>query len=70
MRSMFSLVLLVVAGVLLYFGFQASDSLASTVERAVSGTPTDRSLWLFVGAAACGFLGLAGLVTRGPSRAR
>lgn len=70
MRNMFSLVLLVVAAVMLYFAAQASDSFASTVERAVSGTPTDRSLWLFVGAAVCGLLGLLGLVTRGPSQAR
>lgn len=65
---MFSLVLRAVAGVLFYFGLQALDSFASTVERAVSGTPTDRSLWLYVGAAACGLLGRAGLVTHSPRR--
>lgn len=70
MRIVFCLVLLAVAAILLYFGLQASDSVASTVERAVNGTPTDRSIWLFIGSAVCAVLGLFGLVTRGPQVAR
>jgi len=65
MRNVFSIALLVAAAILLYYGLQASESIASTVERTVSGTPSDRSIWLFVGGAVCGVVGLAGLTTRG-----
>jgi uncharacterized membrane protein len=66
MRIVFSLVLLAVAVILLKYGLDASESIASTVERAVSGTPSDRSIWFFVGSAVLGVVGLLGLVTRGP----
>lgn len=70
MRNVFALILIAVAVILLYFGLQASDSVASTVERAVTGTPTDRSIWLLVGAAVCGVVGLFALIGRGPRTAR
>ena len=66
MRMAISVCLLVAAAILLFYGFEASDSFASHVERAVDGTPTDRSIWLLVAGAACGIIGLFGLVTRSP----
>ena len=40
---------LIVAGVLLViFGINASDSVGSDVSRALTGTPTDKSIWLLV----------------------
>lgn len=69
MRIAISIALLVVAALLLYYGIAASDSFASTVERTVSGTPTERSIWFVVGGAACGVIGLVGLVRAMPRRA-
>lgn len=64
MRLVFSIVLLVAAAVLLTFGVQASDSVASEVSRVFNGTPTDRSIWLIVAGAVCGLLGLMGLAQK------
>ncbi|MFT3781948.1 MAG: DUF3185 family protein [Nibricoccus sp.] len=58
MSRIFSILLLVVGGILLAYGLNSSDSLSSQVSEAVSGTPTDRSIWLIVG-------GVAGLVAGG-----
>ncbi len=49
--------LIVIGGLMLVFGFQASDSLASDVSRAFTGTPTDKSVWLLAGGAASAALG-------------
>ncbi|MDB6113731.1 MAG: rane protein [Lacunisphaera sp.] len=56
-RAVF-LVLLVVGVILLIYGINAHDSLASTAKQAVTGTPTDRSIWLIV-------LGVAGIIIGG-----
>ena len=56
-RAVF-LVLLVVGVILLVYGINAHDSLASTAKQAVTGTPTDRSIWLIV-------LGVAGIIVGG-----
>ena len=56
-RAVF-LVLLVVGVILLVYGINAHDSLASTAKQAVTGTPTDRSIWLIV-------LGVAGIIIGG-----
>lgn len=69
MHNVFAIVLIVVAAILFYFGLEASDSIASTVERAVQGTPSDRSIWLLLAAAVCGVVGVVGLV-RNPRPAR
>jgi hypothetical protein len=54
-----------VAGVILViFGFNASDSIASEVSEVFTGNPTDRSIWMLVGGAALGIFGLA-LLARG-----
>lgn len=53
-----SLILLVVGGILLFYGFQSRDSIASTVNESITGSPTDRTLWL-IG------LGVAGVLFGG-----
>lgn len=58
MNKTISLVFLVIGVVLLVYGFNASDSVASEVNEAVTGTPTDRSMWLII-------LGAVGVVVGG-----
>lgn len=58
MNKTFSLVFLVVGAVLLIYGLNASDSVASSVSEAVTGTPTDKSMWLII-------LGAVGIVAGG-----
>ncbi len=58
MNKVLSLVVLVAGVVLLAFGINASESVASSVSEVVSGTPSDKSLWLIV-------LGAIGVVAGG-----
>jgi len=53
-----SIALLIAGVILLVYGLNASDSLSSSVTNAVSGTPTDKSIWLIV-------LGVIGVVAGG-----
>ncbi|MBC7835410.1 MAG: DUF3185 family protein [Phycisphaerales bacterium] len=50
--------LMAVGIVLLVLGFSASDSFASEVKEAVTGEPTERAIWYFIG-------GVASLVVGG-----
>jgi hypothetical protein len=61
MNKSVSIILLVAGVILLIFGLNASDSVASSVSEAVSGTPTDRSMWLIVSGAVGIALGGFGL---------
>jgi uncharacterized membrane protein YidH (DUF202 family) len=58
MPKVLSLIFLVVGVVLLVFGLNAYHSFSSSVTQAVSGTPTDKSIWLIVG-------GIAGIIIGG-----
>ncbi len=58
MNRFFFIVLLIVGVVLLIFGINAHGSLASTAKEAVTGTPTDQSLWFII-------LGIIGIVVGG-----
>ncbi|MEO6246800.1 MAG: DUF3185 family protein [Opitutaceae bacterium] len=52
---------MLIAGiVLLIFGLNAADSMSSSVSNAVSGAPTNKSIWLIV-------LGAIGVLTGGAS---
>ena len=53
-----SIALLVVGIILLVYGLNASDSVSSSVSRAVNGTPTDKTVWLIA-------LGVIGIVSGG-----
>ena len=46
MNRSVSFALLIVGIILLTYGVNAHDSLASSAKEAVTGTPTDRSIWL------------------------
>lgn len=58
------LVLVVVGGILLYFGYSASGSAFETVTETVTGRYTDRTTLYLVGGAACAVVG-AGLLIFG-----
>lgn len=62
MSKALSIGLLVVGVLLLVYGISAADSFSSDVSRAVTGTPTDRSMWLLVLGALAAVVGLVGLV--------
>ncbi|MEZ5964558.1 MAG: DUF3185 family protein [Planctomycetota bacterium] len=62
MRRISSIVLLVAAAVMLFYGLRASDSLASSIKETFDGTPTDQSMWLIIGGAVLGVVGLVGVL--------
>ena len=62
MNKSLGIALLVVGVILLIFGFNASDSLSSSVKETFTGNPTDRSMWFLVGGAALSVLGLVALL--------
>jgi Protein of unknown function (DUF3185) len=58
MNKAFSIAILVVGVVLLIYGINAHDSIVSSTKEAVTGTPTDKSLWLII-------LGIVGVIVGG-----
>jgi hypothetical protein len=62
MNKPLSIALLVIGAILLFYGLKAGDSVGSDVSRAVTGTPTDRTVWFLVGGVLAGILGLFGLL--------
>jgi uncharacterized membrane protein len=58
MSRLFSVILLVLGIVLLVYGIDASNSVSSSVSQAVSGTPTNKSIWLIV-------VGVVGILSGG-----
>ena len=58
------LLALVAAVILVIYGLNASDSLGSEVNEVLTGNPTDRAMWLMIGGAVLGVLGLV-LLARG-----
>jgi hypothetical protein len=58
MNRAFSIAILVVGVVLLIYGINAHDSIVSSTKEAVTGTPTDKSLWLII-------LGIVGVIVGG-----
>ncbi len=67
-RRILGLALLVGGLVLLYFGMNASESFASDVSEMVSGSPTDRSIWMLTGGGAASVAGAFLAFTPGGSR--
>ena len=63
MNKPLSVVLLVAGVVLLIFGLNASNSFSSDVSRAITGNPTDKSIWFLVGGGAAAIIGLFGLLS-------
>lgn len=64
MNRIFSIALLVVGVILLIWGFNASQSVASDVSDAITGAPSDRSIWLIVLGAVGTIVGAFGLLRR------
>ena len=48
MNKALSLAILVAGIILLIFGINAHESVASSAKELVTGTPTDKSIWLIV----------------------
>lgn len=63
-NKIIGLVLLVVGVVLLYFGYEAYQSVGSEISQALSGTPTDKSLALLIGGGVVTVVGLVFLLRR------
>jgi LPXTG-motif cell wall-anchored protein len=56
---------LVVLGVILgIYGMNASDSLSSSFSRMFTGSPTDRTIWFFIGGIVCLAAGVALIFAR------
>lgn len=62
MHRLFGLILLVLGTVLLVWGLDASHSVGSQISKVFSGAPTEKSIWLVIGGAAAGLVGLGLLV--------
>jgi predicted benzoate:H+ symporter BenE len=58
MNKAISIAILVVGVVLIIFGVSASNSFGSSVTRAVTGNPTNHSMWLLIGGIAMAVVGL------------
>lgn len=52
-----AIVLLVVGGILLYFGYTSSQSVVESVTENVTGRFSDETTWYLVGGAACAAVG-------------
>lgn len=57
-------VLLLVAGALVFYGLQAGDSFSSGVSELFQGAPSDKSIALLVAGSLVGIFGLAALLRR------
>lgn len=62
MNRGFSLVFLSVGIVLVIYGLNSPDSLASSFSRLFKGTPTDETIWFLIGGMFSFCIGAAGLI--------
>ncbi len=53
-----AILLVVVGGILLYFGYTASQSVVESVTETVTGRFSDQITWYLVGGAACAAVGV------------
>ena len=67
-RRAIGIALLVGGVILLVFGLNASESFASDVSEMVTGSPTDRSMWMIVLGSAAGVAGLVMAFLPGSTR--
>ncbi|HEY9250261.1 MAG TPA: DUF3185 family protein [Rariglobus sp.] len=65
MNKPLSIAIAVIGVILLVYGLSAGDSIASNVKESVTGTPTDKSLWLIIGGVLCLIVGGFGLFRGG-----
>ncbi len=64
MNRMISLILLIVGIVLVVYGVGASNSLSSELSTFFNGVPSDKAMWMLIGGAILGVIGLAGMLRR------
>jgi hypothetical protein len=64
MRKAISAALLIGGLLLIFFGYQESQSLASEVDEFVTGSPTDSAMWMMIGGAVVAVFGLVGLLKK------
>jgi hypothetical protein len=62
MNKVLSLALLAAGIMLAFFGFNEMHSFTSDISRALTGSPTDRALWMSIGGGVLIVLGAGGLV--------
>ena len=67
-QRMLGLALLLVGGLLLFFGLHATDSVSESVQEGVTGKYTDKTTWYIIGGAVTALIGLFAAFL--PSRAR
>jgi len=60
MNKIISLALLVGGVALIIFGIQATDSFSSDVSRIVTGSPTNKAVWMLIGGIVAAIIGLVG----------
>ena len=60
------IVLLLAGAALLIYGYNASNSMASETSEALTGSPTNKAMWMMIGGGAAALLGLIGLVGSRP----
>ncbi|MCC5789353.1 MAG: DUF3185 family protein [Opitutales bacterium] len=60
-NQIISLAILIGGVVLLIFGLSAMDSFGSDVSRVFTGTPTDKSMWMFISGLVLAIVGLGGI---------
>ena len=68
MNKLFSLVLLIGGIVLIVYGVNASESFGSSLSRFFTGSPTDKTIWFFVGGVIATVWGASGLLRGTTSR--
>jgi len=66
MNKALGIALLTVGIILIVFGINASNSVASDFSRFFTGSPTDKSVWLLLGGIACAVVG--GALSLRPAR--
>jgi hypothetical protein len=67
-RRAIGIALLAGGVILLFFGFNESQSFASEVSEVFTGSPTDRSMWMIVLGSVAAVAGLVMAVVPGSSR--
>lgn len=62
MTRIVGIVLLVVGAILLYFSYEASQSLVSEVSQMTTNQPTDNTIWYLIGGVAAVIIGLYAVI--------
>ena len=58
MTRIVGIVLIIVGAILLYFSYEASQSIASEVSEMATNEPTDNTIWYLIGGVAAVIIGL------------